>query len=101
MFKFVTITNTKYLESYDKGELEEICSWDEQELNTEFDEDWEWDADENVYQRSALVDGGECPLDDSELEQWKLGKFEAYRIYSRAEVYNLIRVTDAIGENDE
>lgn len=91
MDKYTVITNTKFLDSYDQGEKEEICSWDEQELNTDFT-DWDWNNEELVYEQTGLVDGEDQQLSDSEYESWKKGEFEAYRIYRQAKVYELVRV---------
>ena len=92
MDKFVIITNFKALNSYEEGELEDICSWDKQELNTDFtQDDWQWNGNDNVYERDQLVDADDCELSEDEYEQWKAGKFKAYTIHSQAKVYDLVR----------
>ena len=93
MDRFIVITRHKVLDDWEKGELEDICEWDEQELNTDFT-DWDWNPSEQVYEMNQLVDSEDCELDNDEYDLWKQGKFEAYRIHSRAEVYNLVRVTN-------
>lgn len=93
MDKFILISNTKTLTSYEDGELQDICEWNEQELNTDFT-DWQWNGDDHIYERDQLVDGEDCELSSSELEDWKAGNFEAYNIYSRAEVYDLVRIKE-------
>ena len=99
MDKFVVITCTKVLDDWEKGEIQDICDWQEQELNTDFTY-WDWNSDDQVYELDRLVDADDCDLTDDEYEQWKQGKLKAYRVYSRAEVYNLVRVRDVVGDKE-
>ncbi len=95
---FIEMDNTKFLDNYDQGEQEEICSWTEQSLNHDFS-DWEWNSDENAYEYNELVDGDDCTLNDSEYIDWTKGEFEAYRIYRVARVFQMVRLTMPLAGN--